>query len=109
MLNKKVEDGKHLWTFDKITGHHKNKVDGKQIMEVEVFWDTGEKSWEPLNVMKADDSVTVSQYVKGKNLINQAFWRWANRYIKTCKKFLRYCRQVFLAEKKTGPMYKFGI
>jgi len=40
-------------------------------MEVEVLWDTGEKSWEPLNVMKTDDPVTVAQYVKEKNLQDQ--------------------------------------
>ena len=37
-----------------------NNTNGKQIMEVEVLWDTGEKTWEPLNVMKTDDPVTVS-------------------------------------------------
>ena len=27
-------------------------LDGKQTMEVEVLWDTGEKTWEPLTAMK---------------------------------------------------------
>ena len=33
----------------------------------------------------------------------------ANRYLKNKKKFLRLCRQVFLARKRTGPVYKFGV
>ena len=38
-------------------------------MEVEVLWDTGEKTWVPLNIIKAYDPVTaVAQYVKEKNL-----------------------------------------
>ena len=32
-----------------------------------VLWDAGEHTWEPLNIIKADDPVTVAQYVKVKN------------------------------------------
>ena len=60
MFNREKEEGTHLWTFEKITNHRKNTTSGKQIMEVEVLWDTGEKTWEPLNVMKTDDPVTVA-------------------------------------------------
>jgi len=90
MLNREKEEGTHLWTFDKITNHRKNTINGKQIMEVEVPWDTGEKTWEPLNVMKTDDPVTVAQYVNEKNLQDLPYWKWANRYVKNPKKFLRY-------------------
>ena len=46
MLNRrKKEEGTHLWTFEKITNHRKNTINGKQV---EVLWDTGEKTWEPL-------------------------------------------------------------
>ena len=68
MLNREKEEGTHLWTFEKITNHRKNTINGKQIMEAEVLWDTGEKTWEPLNVMKTDDPVMVAQYVKERNL-----------------------------------------
>ena len=57
MVNREEEEGTHLWTFEKITNHRRNTANGKQIMEVEVLWDTGEKTWEPLNVMKTDDPV----------------------------------------------------
>ena len=67
MLNKKAEDGTH----QQIT------LDGKQTMEFEVLWDTGEKIWKPLNVMKTDDPVTVAQVIKEDN----THWEWANRYI----------------------------
>ena len=44
-------------------------------MEVEVvLWDTEEKTWESLNMMKADDQVTVAQYVKEKNFQDQPHW-----------------------------------
>jgi hypothetical protein len=109
MINKPQEDGDQLWTFDRILDHRLIKYDGKQIMEVEVLWDTGEKSWEPLNIIKTDDPVTVAQYVKERNLMDKPYWKWANRYIKNPKRFLRLCRQISLAKKKQGPMYKFGI
>ena len=67
------------------------------------------KTWEPLNVMKAADPVTVAQYVKEKNLQDQPYWKWANRYVKNPKKFLRYCRQICVAKKRNGPVYKFGF
>ena len=57
--------------------------------------------------MKTDDPVTVAQYVKEKNLQDQLYWRWANRYVKNPKKFLRYCKQICLAKKRNGPVYKF--
>ena len=33
--------------------------DGKITMQVKVLWDTGEKTWEPLNNVKADDPVSM--------------------------------------------------
>jgi len=69
----------------------------------------GEKTWEPLNKRKTDDPDTMAQYVKEKNLQDQQYWRWANRYVKNPKTFLRYCRQICLAKKRNGPVYKFGF
>ena len=109
MLNKETEDGYHLWTFKEILNHRKTTRDGKQLMEVEVLWDTGEKSWEPLSTIKVDDPITVAKYVEKKGLVNKPQWKWANRYLKNKKKFLRLCRQVFLSRRRNGPTYKFGV
>ena len=78
-------------------------------MEVEVLWDTGEKMWEPLNTMKADDPVTISKCVEKNGLIDQPYWKWANRYLKNKKKLLHLSRQVFLAKQRKEPVYKFGV
>ena len=109
MLNKETEDGYHLWTFKEILNHRLVKRDGKNLMEIEVLWDTGEKTWEPLNTIKADDPITISKYVEKQGLIDKPYWKWANRYLKNKKKFLRMCRQVFLSRQRTGPVYKFGV
>ena len=34
---------------------------------------------------------------------------WRSKDLKNKKKFLRLCRQVFLARKRTGPVYKFAV
>ena len=46
---------------------------------------------------------------KEKNLQDLPYWKWANRYVKNPKKFLRYCRQIHLTKKRNGPVYKFGF
>ena len=52
LLNKDEETGHSLWTFTTILNHRPATLNGKQTMEVEVLWDTGEKTWEPLNIIK---------------------------------------------------------
>ena len=98
LLNKETEDGYCLWTFKEILNHRLVKSKGKNTLEIEVLWDTGEKTWEPLNTMKADDPVTIYKYAERKGLINQPYWKWANHYLKNKKKFLRLTKQVFLAK-----------
>jgi len=41
----------NMWTFSEVLGH---RQEGNQTM-VEIQWDNGEVSWEPLNVMRKDD------------------------------------------------------
>jgi hypothetical protein len=78
-------------------------------MKIKVLWYTGEETWEPLNVLKKDDPVTIAQYVQEKGLKDKPHWKWANRYLKNPKKFIRLTRQVHLANMKYGPKYKFGV
>ena len=46
LMNKETKDGHNLWTFKDILNHRLVKSDGKSTVEVEVLWDTGEKTWE---------------------------------------------------------------
>ena len=110
LLNKENEDGNEYWTYSEILDHRKNtKKNGKQVMEVLVKWDTGEPTWEPLNVIKTDDPVTVAAYVKKKNLEDNPYWKWAKKYTKSPHRFIRYTTQMAMAKKRAGPKYKFGI
>ena len=46
------DDGDRLWTFDKVLDH-RTEQNGK--VEVEILWDNGETSWEPLSIIIKDD------------------------------------------------------
>jgi hypothetical protein len=52
---------------------------GKDLSTVE--WETGEKTYEPLNAIAADDPVTWAEYAKNNILLNtdgwKQFWRIA--------------------------------
>ena len=108
-LYKTAEEGNEVWTFNKIINHKLTTENGKQIMKVLVEWDVGEPTWEPLSVIKKDDPISVAEYVKEKDIVHQPHWKWALKYIKNPKRFLRLTKQIFLTKKKNGPKYKFGV
>ena len=56
LLSKDQGDG-DFYTFDKILNHR--TLPGGKI-EIEVLWDNGEVSWEPLAAMRKDDPVTIA-------------------------------------------------
>jgi hypothetical protein len=73
-LNHSDEDGTEVWTFQKILDHKLDEQgDGKQVMKIKVLWYTGEETWEPLNVLKKDDPVTIAQYVQEKGLKDKPY------------------------------------
>ena len=47
-------------------------------MEVTVLWDTKKVTWEPLDIIKADNPITVPKYVEAKGLVNKPYQKWAN-------------------------------
>ena len=103
-LNRKNEEFSDYWAFQEILDHRTQNG----IREVKVLWDTGEVSWEPMDVIRKDDPVTLAKYAKDKNLENQAGWKWAKRYTKNQKKFIRLVK-IMKSQKKNGPKFKFGI
>ena len=69
LLSREQEDGANgMWTFSKILNH---RTVNKGKIEVEVLWDNGETSWEPLAMMQKDDPVTIAAYAKDRKLLEQ--------------------------------------
>ena len=72
-MNRETEDGYHLWTFKEILNHGIRKTGKTSWMEVKVLLNTNEETWEPLNVIRADDPITVAKYVEAKGLIDKPY------------------------------------
>jgi len=94
-------------TFSEVL-NHRTVTNGK--IEVEILWDNGEVSWEPLAAMRNDDPVTLAGYARDRKLQNQKGWKWSKRIAKNEKKFLRMLKLMKASKKKkSGVKYKFGI
>ena len=107
LIKKTDDDGDNLWTFQDITGH---KTHPRHKWIVEVQWDNGESSWEPLRIMKESDPVTVARYADGKKLLDRHGWKWAKDYVADGRT-VRLVHRILKANRKgarTAPVYKFG-
>ena len=56
---------------------------------VQIEWETGEITFEPLSVIAADDLITCAAYVKEKNLYNLDRWKRFRHLIKKEKQLTR--------------------
>jgi hypothetical protein len=69
------------WIIDSIQGHRWSRSK-KGKMEILIKWkDLDEPSWEPIEIIKEDDSVTLAEYARDNDLLNKAKWKWADRYL----------------------------
>lgn len=72
------DDGAHKWTISKVLDH---RTDDNKKTEVKVLWHNGDKSWEPMDVVRKDDPIVLASYAKEKDLIYKpgGRWRWARK------------------------------
>ena len=103
-LLSRQDDGADLWSFKKVLSH--KHVEGKAM--VELLWDNGDVSWEPVNVIRKDDPVTLATYAKEKGLDNTRGWKWTRSITKNPKKFARMLK-IMTGQKKSTKKYMFGI
>ena len=59
------------YNFESILDHRRV---GKDKYDVLVEWSSGEKTWEPLNHMYQQDSVSVSMYAASRGLLETKGW-----------------------------------
>ena len=111
MANRNDEDGVERWTFEKIVDHQSTtQKQGKPKIELLVKCEGyQDETWEPMDTMQKDDPVTIAKYTKENNLINLPEWKWARRYVKKSKTFLRLYRQTLKSKKKIGIKYQFRV
>ena len=74
-----------------------------------VRWDDGSETWEPLNVMIAQDPVTCASYAKRNDLVELPGWTSLRKYARRAKVLDRQIKQANMKAHRRAPIYKFGV
>ena len=77
--------------------------------EVKILWDMGDKTWEPMKIIKEDDKMTLVKYAHDNDLTDEPGWRWARRLTKNPKKFIRMTKIFAAQARKHEIKYKHGM
>ncbi|MFA9289401.1 MAG: reverse transcriptase domain-containing protein, partial [Weeksellaceae bacterium] len=107
-------DTEQTYKFRRITAHqgplHSSDKDYKgSAFNVLVEWESGETTYEPLDLIASDDPVTCAEYAKRHNLLDTAGWKRFRRYAKSEKKLSRMINQAKLQSYRREPFWKFGV
>ena len=97
----KMDDGEIYWKFRRILAHegpmtHRDKNYKGCSYNLLVEWETGEQTMEPLNLVIADDPVTVACYAKENNMLDTEGWRRLKRMAEREKVLTRPVNQAKL-------------
>ena len=76
---------------------------------VQIEWETGEITFEPLSVIAADDPITCAAYAKEKNLYNLDEWKRFRHLIKKEKQLTRAIKQSKIRQVRHAKKYMFGF
>ena len=74
-----------------------------------VEWETGETTYEPLDLIASDDPVTCVEYARRNNLVDTPGWKRFRRYAKYEKKLQRLINQAKLKSYWRDIFWKFGV
>jgi hypothetical protein len=113
-IEKDDDDGETFWKCKRISGHegplNKNHSSWKgDQCNVNVEWENGEVSYEPLHTIAADDPVACAIYAKDHGLLDTEGWKRFRGLAKRAKKMLRMVNQSKLRSyKKTCKKYIAG-
>jgi hypothetical protein len=109
----KDEEQEVLWRYKRIMGHqgplspHDEGYNGSAY-NVQVEWENGEITYEPLNVIAADDPVSCAIYARDHGLLDTPGWKRFKRIAKRQQKLLRMANQAKLRSYRTAPRFKYG-
>ena len=102
------------WRFKAIIGHQgplskgDKNYKGSQF-NVLVSWEAGEATYEPLNIIAADDPVSCAIYAMENNLLEEEGWKHFKRLAKRQKNIKRLLNQAKLKSYWNRKTYKFGV
>ena len=110
----RIEDGGNIWKFQQILGHtgpldHMSPGYKNSLYNLEIEWENGEITFEPLSGMIADDEVTVAKYAKEKGPLETKGWKKLKRLANRTIKLDRLIKQAKLRSFCTAPKYMYGF
>ena len=76
---------------------------------VQIEWETGEITFEPLSVIAADDPIMCAAYAKEQNLYNLDGWKRFRHLIKKGKQLTRALKQSKIRQVRHAKKYMFGF
>jgi hypothetical protein len=111
ILNREDEEDVERWSFQDILSHRRSKdKKRKGKMDLLIKWEEfDEPCWEPMEIFKKDDPVTLARYARDHNLLAGSTWKWANRYVKPLRNSLNMIRQTLLKRKKRKVKFQYGF
>jgi hypothetical protein len=74
-----------------------------------VHWEDDTQTWEPLTLIAKDDPVSVANYGKANDLLNETGWKRMKNLARREKKLQRMLKQAKIAPGRRIPKYKFGV
>ena len=101
-------EGDEKWEIEEIQDHMWDPRKKGRILILIKWKDEDEPSWEPMDIIKEDDPVTLAEYARDHNLLDQQKWKWARRYLILKTRSINHIRKIYAKKKKHGPKYQFG-
>jgi hypothetical protein len=74
-----------------------------------VEWETGETTYEPLDMIASDATITFFQYAMENKLLDTDGWKQFKRIAKSEKKLKRMINQAKLSSYRSAPFWKFVV
>lgn len=112
------DDTEGTWKFQDVLQHAKvKKGDSKakdyggykgSATKILVHWETGDKTWEPLQEMLKYDPITCAIYAQKNKLLNEPGWKDCKQISKNEKKMPQMVHQVQLHSYLMAPKCKYG-
>jgi hypothetical protein len=102
-----------VWAFQQITGHQgplaKTHPHYKgSTYNVQILWESGETTYEPLDNIAKDDPVSCAVYAREHDLLDTPGWKRFKRMAIRHKKLIRQVNQAKLRSYRTAPKYMYG-
>ena len=108
------QESEGIWKYKAIIGHQgplRPTDPGYNgcAWNVQIAWETGEVTYEPLNMIAKDDPVMCAAYGKKNELLDKPGWKRFRRTAERQKRMVRMVNQAKLQSFRTRTVYQYGI